>query len=65
VNLFETAAQPIIRRWTGRRRASAAKLRLQLRHKGVDHPLYSGNSWFLPMVGGYYRLRDRLDRLLA
>ena len=29
------------------------------------HPLYSGNPWFLPVVGGWYRLRDRLDRLLA
>jgi hypothetical protein len=29
------------------------------------HPLYSGKSWFLPAVGGYYRLRDNLDRLLA
>lgn len=30
-----------------------------------DHALYSGNPWFLPVVGGYFRLRDRLDRLLA
>jgi glycine/D-amino acid oxidase-like deaminating enzyme len=30
-----------------------------------DHRLYSGNPWFLPAVGGWYRLRDRLDRLLA
>ena len=30
-----------------------------------DHPLYSGNPWFLPLIGGYYRMRDRLDRLLA
>jgi glycine/D-amino acid oxidase-like deaminating enzyme len=30
-----------------------------------DHPLYSGNPWFLPVVGGYYRLRDTLDRLLT
>jgi glycine/D-amino acid oxidase-like deaminating enzyme len=30
-----------------------------------DHPLYPGNPWFLPLVGGYYRMRDRLDRLLA
>jgi glycine/D-amino acid oxidase-like deaminating enzyme len=30
-----------------------------------DHPLYSGKPWFLPVVGGYYRLRDNLDRLLA
>jgi glycine/D-amino acid oxidase-like deaminating enzyme len=30
-----------------------------------SHPLYSGNPWFLPVVGGYYRLRDNLDRLLA
>jgi glycine/D-amino acid oxidase-like deaminating enzyme len=29
------------------------------------HPLYSGNPWFLPVVGGYYRIRDQLDRLLA
>lgn len=25
-------------------------------------PLYTGNPWFLPVVGGYYRFRDRLDR---
>ncbi|HTV88724.1 MAG TPA: FAD-binding oxidoreductase [Stellaceae bacterium] len=30
-----------------------------------DHPLYTGNPWFLPLVGGYYRMRDRLDRTLA
>ncbi len=24
---------------------------------------YGGNPWFLPLVGGYYRLRDRLDRM--
>ena len=30
-----------------------------------EHPLYSGNPWFLPIVGGYYRLRDNLDRLLT
>ncbi len=28
-------------------------------------PGYGGNPWFLPMVGGWYRLRDRLDRLVA
>jgi glycine/D-amino acid oxidase-like deaminating enzyme len=30
-----------------------------------DHALYSGIPWFLPLVGGYYRLRDRLDRAFA
>jgi len=30
-----------------------------------DHKLYTGNPWFLPLVGGYYRMRDRLDRLMA
>jgi glycine/D-amino acid oxidase-like deaminating enzyme len=30
-----------------------------------DHPLYTGNPWFLPLVGGWYRMRDRLDRILA
>jgi glycine/D-amino acid oxidase-like deaminating enzyme len=29
------------------------------------YPLYTGNPWFLPLVGGWYRLRDRLDRLVA
>ena len=29
------------------------------------HALYTGNPWFLPVVGGYYRMRDRLDRMLA
>ena len=30
-----------------------------------DHALYNGNPWFLPLIGSYYRLRDRLDRMLA
>jgi hypothetical protein len=25
-------------------------------------PLYSGNPWFLPLVGAYYRLMDVLAR---
>ena len=29
------------------------------------HPLYSGNPWFLPAIGGWYRFRDELDRALA
>jgi hypothetical protein len=28
-------------------------------------PFYGGNPWFLPLVGGYYRLRDRIDRWMA
>ncbi|MBV9785361.1 MAG: FAD-binding oxidoreductase [Acidisphaera sp.] len=28
-------------------------------------PTYRGRPWFLPIVGGYYTLRDRLDRALA
>lgn len=27
-------------------------------------PLYGGTPWFLPVLGGYYRLRDRIDRWL-
>ncbi|BBK32834.1 glycine/D-amino acid oxidase-like deaminating enzyme [Stella humosa] len=30
-----------------------------------DHPLYFGNPWFLPVVGGYYRFRDWYDRRAA
>ena len=28
-------------------------------------PLYRGNPWFLPAVGGWFRLRDEVDRALA
>ncbi len=28
-------------------------------------PLYDGRPWFLPVVGEWLRLRDRLDRALA
>ncbi|MBM85559.1 MAG: FAD-dependent oxidoreductase [Rhodospirillaceae bacterium] len=27
-----------------------------------DIPLYGGNPWFLPLLGGYYRFRDWIDR---
>lgn len=26
------------------------------------HPLYSGNTWFMPLLGSYYQARDRLDK---
>lgn len=29
------------------------------------HPLYTGNPWFLPAIGGWYRFRDELDRRMA
>jgi glycine/D-amino acid oxidase-like deaminating enzyme len=35
---------------------------------GLDfptRPFYTGNPWFLPIVGTYYRLRDALDRRAA
>jgi glycine/D-amino acid oxidase-like deaminating enzyme len=35
---------------------------------GLDfptRPFYSGNPWFLPIVGGWYKLRDALDRRAA
>jgi len=28
-------------------------------------PLYTGTPWFLPAVGAWYHIRDRLDRMLA
>ncbi|MEM7251301.1 MAG: FAD-binding oxidoreductase [Pseudomonadota bacterium] len=31
----------------------------------ATRPLYSGDPWFLPVVGNWYRLRDRLERALA
>jgi len=51
---------------TARKIAGAANYACSFDTEEVpDHPLYSGNPWFLPAVGGYYRLRDRLDRLFA
>jgi glycine/D-amino acid oxidase-like deaminating enzyme len=51
---------------TARKIARAANYSCAFDSPGFrDHPLYSGNPWFLPLVGGYYRLRDRLDRMLA
>jgi len=35
---------------------------------GLEFPtmrFYSGNPWFLPVVGEWYRLRDRFDRMAA
>ena len=30
-----------------------------------DHRLYSGNPWFLPALGSWYRLRDKIDRMVG
>jgi glycine/D-amino acid oxidase-like deaminating enzyme len=30
-----------------------------------DHPLYTGNTWFLPWIGRYFRTRDWIDRRLS
>ena len=30
-----------------------------------DHPMYSGNPWFLPAIGSWYRFRDNVDRMAA
>ncbi|MGH7191732.1 MAG: NAD(P)/FAD-dependent oxidoreductase, partial [Acetobacteraceae bacterium] len=30
-----------------------------------DFPLYRGNPWFLPLIGGWFRLRDARDRRRA
>jgi glycine/D-amino acid oxidase-like deaminating enzyme len=27
------------------------------------HALYGGNPWFLPLVGSWYRMRDKIDRM--
>jgi hypothetical protein len=35
------------------------------REEFPDHPFYNGNPWFLPIIGGWYGLRDRWDRLRA
>lgn len=30
-----------------------------------DHPLYGGTPWFLPIIGRYFQIRDKLDRRFA
>ncbi len=50
---------------TARKIARAANYACSFDTPGFpDHPLYTGNPWFLPFVGGWYRLRDRFDRVL-
>lgn len=31
----------------------------------ASRPLYSGDPWFLPAVGGYYKARDAVDRYMV
>lgn len=50
---------------TARKIARVANARCAFDAEFPDHPLYTGNPWFLPLVGGWYRMRDRLDRLMA
>jgi glycine/D-amino acid oxidase-like deaminating enzyme len=45
-------------------RAANAPFALDLRHFPTI-PLYVGRPWFLPLVGEYYRMRDRIDRAAA
>jgi glycine/D-amino acid oxidase-like deaminating enzyme len=30
-----------------------------------SHPLYNGNTWFVPWIGRYFRARDWIDRNIA
>jgi glycine/D-amino acid oxidase-like deaminating enzyme len=30
-----------------------------------SNPLYRGNPWFLPIIGNYYRTRDRIEQWLG
>jgi glycine/D-amino acid oxidase-like deaminating enzyme len=45
-------------------RAANAPFALDLQHFPTI-PLYDGRPWFLPLVGEFYRMRDRIDRAAA
>jgi glycine/D-amino acid oxidase-like deaminating enzyme len=45
-------------------KAANAPFALDLAHFPAI-PLYDGRPWFLPIIGEYYRLRDRIDRAAA
>jgi hypothetical protein len=53
--------------YIGRRIAGTANSISAFESTGFpEHPLYSGRSqWFLPIIGNYLRLRDKLDRKLG
>ena len=36
-----------------------------IRAQSAALPLYAGTPWFLPIVGAWYRARDRFDRMAA
>ena len=43
-----------------------SRMRVRVRVGGkVKTARIGSTTWFLPAVGGYYRLRDSLDRLVA
>jgi len=51
---------------TGRKIAGVANYQCNFDSEDFpDHPLYNGNTWFLPAVGTWFRFRDSVDRALA
>ena len=51
--------------YLGERIAGKASRKSAFERPIEGNALYSGNPWFLPAIGGYYQVRDRLDRRLA
>ena len=50
--------------YLGQKIAGQSDFRSQFERPIPGNPLYTGDPWFLPMIGQYYRVRDKLDRLI-
>ena len=51
---------------TARRIAGVANRRCAFEEGAFpEHALYNGNPWFLPIIGSWYQVRDRFERMMA
>lgn len=48
--------------YLGRRIAGDVEEKSPFERPLPGHPLYTGNPWFLPAIGRYFQVRDRLDQ---
>lgn len=50
--------------YLGRKIAGRSDFRSNFERPIPGNPFYTGNPWFLPLIGEYYQVRDKLDRLI-
>jgi len=51
--------------YLGRKVAGESSLTSEFERTLPGHQFYSGNPWFLPAIGQYFQILDRMDRQFA